>query len=411
MLLWLLACNTYTQAGGFQVQLQGQKANGMAHIGTAVPLGASSVYFNPGALGYVNGTRISAGVSPLLANVSVLHPQTGATSAKETSIGTPLSLFFSTSLGKSESNSALSRLRLGLGIYTPFGSAISYPDDWIGRYLVQSVDLKTFYIQPTVAYAINEYVSLGAGFVYGLGKFTINRAIPLANSQGVDGQAKLSGSGGGIGFNAGILIRPTPRLSVGVSYISAGKVSISDGKTEFTVPQSVAPLFPNTSFSSSITLPNQLLVGVAYYFNVENENFISVQMDRAGWGVFKELRFDYAQPVAGEEYLAEPRNYEANYVFRVGGQAKATQNLVVRAGAFYDTASAPDCCVTPEVPDTDKYGGSIGLTYSPIENLDIDLSFMLVQSKQRTTTNAYSGFTATYAGHAYIPGIGIEYKF
>ena len=59
-------------AGGFQVSLQGQKQTGMSHVGAALPLDGSAIYFNPGALSFVGGTHVNVGLS--LGNpLQVLH--------------------------------------------------------------------------------------------------------------------------------------------------------------------------------------------------------------------------------------------------------------------------------------------------------------------------------------------------
>ena len=47
----ILSCISMSiYAGGYQIRLQGQKQTGMGLIGTSMNFGASSIFYNPGAL-------------------------------------------------------------------------------------------------------------------------------------------------------------------------------------------------------------------------------------------------------------------------------------------------------------------------------------------------------------------------
>src|SRR3546814_6647496 len=55
-------------------------------------------------------------------------------------------------------------LWLGIGITAPFGMKVSYNDGWFGRYDSLESSVKTFNIQPSAAYALNDRLSIGVGF-------------------------------------------------------------------------------------------------------------------------------------------------------------------------------------------------------------------------------------------------------
>lgn len=52
---------------GFQVNLQGQKQQGMGGAGTALMQDAASLFFNPGGASFVHGNSINLGVTPTIA--------------------------------------------------------------------------------------------------------------------------------------------------------------------------------------------------------------------------------------------------------------------------------------------------------------------------------------------------------
>lgn len=395
-------------AGGFQVSLQGQKQTGMSHVGAALPLDASAIYFNPGALSFVGGTHVNLGVSPIFSSVNFQQPSTGITSAKEPGVGTPFSAYVSSVLGK---KGVLSNLSLGIGVYTPFGSSIEYPSDWVGRFVTQSVSLKTIFYQPTVSYKIMDKFGVGLGFVYGTGDFSIKKAIPLYDGVG-EGSTTLAGAGSGIGFSLGVYAEPIKNLSVGLTYRTGPKVKITDGDATFDVPAAVAPKFTATKFDLEVGIPSTLAIGVAYFLKDDKRDFVSVQVDQTGWKSYDELRFVFTDGAAnGETELASARDYHGNFIFRLGAQKGINDKLTVRAGAYIDQSAVPDETVTPETPDTQKSGFSVGASYQVAKMFSVDASFLYLDGKERTTTNVEANFDQTYKTRAFIPGIGLNLNF
>lgn len=395
-------------AGGFQVSLQGQKQTGMSHVGVALPLDASAIYFNPGALSFVGGTHVNLGVSPIFSSVNFQQPSTGITSAKEPGVGTPFSAYVSSALGK---EGVMSNLSLGIGVYTPFGSSIEYPSDWVGRYVTQSVSLKTIFFQPTVSYKIMDKFGVGVGFVYGTGDFSIKKAIPLYDGVG-EGSTTLEGSGHGIGFSLGVYAEPIKNLSVGFTYRTGPKVKITDGDATFDVPAVIAPKFTATKFDLEVGIPSTLAVGIAYFLKDDKRDFISVQVDQTGWKSYDELRFVFTDGAAnGATELASARDYHGNFIFRLGAQKGINDKLTVRAGAYIDQSAVPDETVTPETPDSQKSGFSVGASYQVAKTFSVDASFLYLDGKERTTTNVEANFDQTYKTRAFIPGIGLNLSF
>jgi long-subunit fatty acid transport protein len=51
-------------------------------------------------------------------------------------------------------------LKVGFGVYGNFGLGLDYDSDWVGRYYVQEGTLLGLSLQPTVAYRVNEKLSV-----------------------------------------------------------------------------------------------------------------------------------------------------------------------------------------------------------------------------------------------------------
>ena len=178
-----------------------------------------------------------------------------------------------------------------------------------------------------------------------------------------------------------------------------------------TCPPSVGSLFPSTTFNLEVSLPSQLNIGAAYYFNEEQTSFLAAQLTRTGWHVYQELRFMYAESVGGEPALVSTRNYEDSFIYRLGGQIAVSPAVQLRAGVYFDKSAVPEATVTPETPDTEKSGFALGATLMPSKKLGIDAAFVYLHGKERTTTNAESNFEATYKSQAIVPSVGLHLKF
>ncbi|QJD96914.1 long-chain fatty acid transporter [Mucilaginibacter robiniae] len=406
LLLLFMASPFMVSAQGFQVNLAGQKQIGMGHTGTGLVQDGAAVFFNPGAVAMLPQNYVQAGTSPLLFK-SVFNG-TGTTNEYRTAnkIATPFE-------GYAVYGPKSAPWKVGLGVYTPFGGLTDWGSNWQGKYVLESLNLKSIYFQPTLSYKITNYLSIGAGFVYDRGIVDLKRAIPLADANGQDGQAKLSGSGHGYGWNAGIFLKPLEKLSIGVSYRSKVTTTISKGDAIFTIPSSLQAMFPQpNTFYASIPLPATTSVGLGYYPN--KQWTIAADASFVNWSVYKSLDFDYANNTSVLADTHSPRDYKNAVSLRGGAEYKGINNLskwAIRAGGGYTSAAAQAGYVTPEVPDAKRYYLTAGLGYKAASHLDIDFSFEYEHLFSRTQTNMESNLSGTFKSNVYIPGISLAYHW
>ena len=63
------------------------------------------------------------------------------------------------------------RIALGLALTTPYGYHTNWwPGTWEGRAVVQESRLNTYFVQPTVAFRLNERFGSGVDFIYAYGR-------------------------------------------------------------------------------------------------------------------------------------------------------------------------------------------------------------------------------------------------
>jgi len=403
LLFVLLLSQIQLFAGGYQVNLQGNRQLGMGHCGIGLLRGSSTVFFNPGGVSLLEKNSNSMGTSLVFANTVYQEPYPGIYQTSTLpNLGTPI-YFYANYKVKPESNFAF-----GLSVNTPFGSTIQYEENWLGQAVLQKMSLKAFFIQPTISYKVNDKIGVGAGFVYGTGSFSLEKAVPVQDADGNYGKGTLSGNANGYGYNLGVYFQPMEELSIGVTYRSSVVVSTDAGNADFQVANSLKDYFPSTTFSTKLKMPGVTNLGVGYKVN-EDITF-ALDVNFVGWAIYDSLSFDFVDNTEKLDDIASARNYKNAFIYRFGAEYKVNDRFMARCGAYYDMSPVQDGYMTPETPDTDKTGITAGLSVT-FDKLYIDVSYLYAVGQQRTDINLETGFGGTWKSSANIIGLGVEYRF
>ncbi|WP_432713438.1 OmpP1/FadL family transporter [Pedobacter sp.] len=400
LLSFLLVIPVWGFSQSYQVNLQGQKQIGMAGAGTGVAMDEAAVFFNPGAVSFLKKNGVSAGVSPLFLKSAFTQAGSNMVERNKNEVPTPLQAY--AVFGSPES-----RLRFGLGVYTPFGGAMHWDENWSGKYTVTSLDLQAIYIQPTISLKITDHIGIGGGFVYSMGKVDLKRAVPLTLNNGQSASAQLKGDAHDFGWNAGIYIETISGITIGISHRSQVTATVEDGDANFTVPEALASGFP-TKFSAKLPLPATSSIGFGFY--PSEKTTIALDVNWVHWNKYQELAFEYNNHERIED-TRSPRNYHDAATFRLGIENQTTAKLALRAGIGYALTPVAEGYVTPEVPDANRLLLSAGIGFKPTERFGVDFSFLYENLVSRTETNIETGLSGTFKTVAYIPGIGLSYKF
>ncbi len=386
---------------GYQVNLQGQTQQGMGGAGTGIMTDASAIFFNPGGASFINRSDIQLGITPTFAKGEFTENATNVKASTDSPVGTPFSAYGLFQLKDS------SKLKLGLGVYTPFGSTVEWEQGWVGRFALTRLALKSIFVQPTVSYRITDKIGIGAGFIYSYGKVNLQKDIPLQGQDGEYASAELDGSGQGFGYNVGLYFQPTNYLSIGLTYRSQINMNITSGTATFTVPSSVEDKFPSGSFTSSLPLPQVLTLG----FGIKPNDQLSIAIDAnyVGWNAYDTLAFDYETNTESLEDTKSARKYENALAIRMGGEYKVTDYLAIRLGLAYAMTPVQDGYITPETPDANRFNYTVGFGYNWNDKLKFDLSFLYTHVK-REGENLETGLNGIFKTRVLAPGISVSYN-
>ncbi|MBS1643434.1 MAG: outer membrane protein transport protein [Bacteroidetes bacterium] len=392
-----------SMGAGYQLNLQGLRQLAMGGGGVAQPWDAATLFYNPGGLSRLDGIQVNGSILGIIPATQYVNDVNGVTARTQNKVFTPFNLYVGGAIKKAGG------LGVGVGVYTPFGSGTYWENGWTGRYAIQNIELQTIFIQPTVSYKITDAVSVGVGVVIGTGNVKLNKAIPVQDANGNDGQASLKGKANGLGYNVGLSFKASDNLHFGVSYRSRVDMHAKDGDATFKVASAVAANFPNTKFDATLPCPEVLSVGAAWK---PFEKF-TVQLDfnLTGWNAYDTLAFNYSAPVNGSSRTASARLYQNRLATRLGANYQATERLALMIGGAYDPSPVRDGYVSPDLPDANRIVLTGGLTYRPLSKLTLMAAVEYVTSAKRHAMSNETGFGGLYQNKAFTPGIGVAYDF
>ncbi len=407
-LIVLVLGTSLALGSGYSIYEQGAKAMAMSGAFTAQANDVTAIFYNPAGLTQLKGFNLSVGTT-------LIFPKSAFTGP--TDIDPNLyneledqTFFPSTFYASYQVND---QLALGLGFFTPFGLGTNWGNNWVGKHLATESDLKTFFLNPTVAYEVTPGLSIGVGLEYVIAEITLNRAAYFT-PRDLWGKVELGGDDTAIGWNAGLRFQATDQLALGVSYRSEVALEL-DGTATFDFPSvnpvvnaEVAALFPESKGIAPLTLPSFLAVGVS--FQPTDELTFEVDWLQIGWSAYDKLSVDFKNETAAVTDTDSPKNWEDSYSIRFGVQYQLNDDLAIRGGVMRDNDPAPDETLDPILPGADRTLFSLGLGYT-MDNLQIDGGYMLLLQDDREISTSEIDWNGKYESIATLFAISFGYSF
>lgn len=382
----------------------------MGHTGVAMAESSEAVFFNPGAMTFLeNDLDISASTTLIDSVIKYQNRTANTTAETDSPIGTPSNFYIAQRHDE--------KLSYGLGLYTPFGNVVEWQKDWEGSHLVNNIELKAIYVQPTISYKLGDDYGFGFGptIVYGLVEFNRNLSTSLADANGNRSNVTIKASGvTAIGYNLGFFAKPSEDLSIGISYRSKVDLKARDESADFeNIPDSLQGVYFDTTFNADLVLPAELTLGISYTLN--SDIILAFDINRTYWGAYKNLDVQFNN---GAGLSLNPRNYNDANIFRFGAQYTMNEDLTVRAGIYFDNSPIDDGYYTPETARADSMGLTFGASYKVSKRMELEFSFLeLIFDEFNGSYDHYdqSGTLVSFGGD-YKPsvtaiGFGLNYKY
>jgi long-chain fatty acid transport protein len=374
-------------ASGFQLMEQNASGLGNAYAGQgASAQDASTIFFNPAGMTYlpgknvvgsINAIRPSAQFSNTTSTLAPLQTSLGGNGGDAGAWAFVPNAYFSWQLAP--------QLFVGLGLNAPFGLKTEYDPAWVGRFHAIESELKTININPSIAFRVNNVVSLGAGVSYQKADATLTNAVNYSaaafgaggvallgaiGGAGKEGVAKVEGDDWAWGYNFGAMFDISPDTRAGVAYRSSTSYKISGTVAFSNRPALLAGGLPDGPVTADITLPATASVNLFHKINPQWE--LLADLSWTEWSRLKTLNIVRS---TGALLATTPLNWRDTWRVGVGANYNINNAWTLRVGTAYDQSPVPDADRTPRIPDQDRVWLAIGAQYRLSKQAAIDFGY------------------------------------
>jgi long-chain fatty acid transport protein len=203
------------QGAGFALIEQNASGLGNAYAGqAAVAEDASTIFFNPAGLTYVEGRQVVAAGHLIMPSAE--FSDAGSTLAIRGDGGDAGVTAFVPNFYYAMD--VTPDLKFGLGVNAPFGLTTEYDDTWAGQVQAIKSDLKTVNVNPALGWRVNDRLSLG----FGLNWQYIEAELTQGTGAAVNPpEARMEGDDASWGWNIGVLWDIDGFNRLGIAYRAA----------------------------------------------------------------------------------------------------------------------------------------------------------------------------------------------
>ncbi len=347
-----------TWAGGLYINEFGTPSMGVAGAGAqAVASDASTAFHNPAGM-----TRISG--KELMFTGGVLYSTVKFDSDDNTPIpggdggdaGSPAPM-----LGQFYVHSLTERLKLGVNLISISGAVLDYNDNWTGRYLNTEVTLLSITLNPTLAYRITDWLSIGGGpqIMYADFDFKLKAPPPI----GI-GEVEIEGDDIVFGYDLGVMVEISNRTRFGIIYQSEIEPKFS-GDVEF----SGGAVNADAGTDTKITLAQ--FIKASMYHEINDQWALLGSIGWEDWSAFKNINISTGR---GSQNI--PRNWHDTYKFAAGVHYRPVDQWLLQVGFAYDTSPVDSDDRTPDMPMDRQIRYSLGAQYKWKENITVGSQFV-----------------------------------
>ena len=409
-------------ATGFQLLELNASGLGNAYAGSAaVAENASTIFFNPAGMTQLKPREYSLGVAAIQPSLkfSDSGSSVGALSGTGNggdggSLGIVPNAYLSWAYDKD--------LYFGLGFGIPFGLSTKYDKPWLGAAHATNFEIKTFNLNPSVAYRLNDVVSIGAG---------LNWQRLDAKYERVAGVADLLGPGSGAllaatpvklhldddswGWNVGALFTVTPTTKLGLSYRASIKYEMT-GDIAASGPNAVVNGLISGNAKSDIKLPDTFITSLTHEYSDRWE--ILADVSRTGWG--KMPKIDIVQTsgaAAGTTAQTLNTDFRNTWRIAVGTNYAMSDDLKLKFGLAYDQTPIKGASSRMvSLPENNHYWLSFGGQWKTSKDavLDVGTSYLYMKDAPIDNDQTLAGagrVTGTYQDSAWILGAQYSVSF
>lgn len=406
-------------AAGFQLLEQNASGLGNAYAGSAaIADNASTIFYNPAGMTQLQAREYSLGVNAIQPSFkfsndgSSVGALAGAGNGGDAgSLGVVPNGYLSWALAKN--------LYLGIGVGAPFGLMTEYDKPWLGAAQSTRFEVKTYNVNPSIAYRVNETVSIGGGVSWQRIEAEYERQLGVAALFG-PGTAplaaatpiKLSLKDNSWGWNVGALFNLNPATRLGMSYRSRVKYDVS-GNIAASGPSGAVNAAVASDARADLELPDTFVASMTHQYS--NQWEVLGDISWTGWSSIPKIDIVRTSG-AGAGTVAQTLDTAFRDTWRVavGANYKMTDAWKLKFGVAYDQTPVKDAATRlVSLPDNNRTWLSFGGQWKPSKDstLDLGVTYLLMKDASIDNNQTATGrgrVTGSYKDSGWI--LGAQYS-
>lgn len=408
-------------AGGFQLLEQNASGIANAYAGSAaVADNASTIFFNPAGMTQLSGAKeVSLGLAVVkpsfkFANQGSLAapsvPLTGSNGADAGDWAAIPNGHYAQRIND--------RLSVGVGFGAPFGLKTEYTDDWIGRFQSTLFDIKTMNVNPSVAYRVNDKVSVGAGVSIQKMEATYDRFASLFPPALQNTKLRLKADDVSLGWNVGVLFQPTAATRVGLSYRSKVKHTLTG---TLTASGGAAAWLSNNGLAGvnakvDVDLPDTFIVSFTHQLNPRWE--VLADLSWTGWSSLDVLPIYRTSGVqAGTTADVLDARFRDTWRVALGANYHYNDAWTFKFGIAHDESPVKNADTRlVSLPDNNRIWLSFGAQWRPdrATRVDFGLAHLFINDTRISHNQITKGkgwVIGEYTGNIWLAGVQYSRSF
>ena len=325
-------------AGGVNIyEFANPTAIGTAGAGLgAKAQNASTVFENPAGMSYIKQTEIESGITMMYLHLPFETDSDNTATGKDGGSSEAFAggnFAYVQPLGNDFS--------FGISMHNYLGLTLNWEDNWVGRHSSTEEWVIAPQLQPTIAYKVNDWLSVGVGAAFTVGYMKM-KFINKFNDKNLE----YSDTAYGVQGNFGLMIQANDKLRFGLRYLSETKLDFSS---------TISGIRSNSDIDLSLYLPQALTISGAYELNDEWTFLADL-----GWEDWS--RFGKAEVSIDDLGYAQTKDMKAKdvYHFGIATQYQYDTSLMLSAGFSYDTSMFNDDERPLTLPIAEMYRYGVG---------------------------------------------------
>lgn len=465
VLVWLiffvLVCSNSSMAGGgFALPGVGSKALNMGGAFRALADDWSAAFWNPAGLAYLPNSEFTMNLYTLNFRPEYTPNVNLGESGYSYSFGYSAEkqypddrAYFLPSFSGFHKFPQIAGFTGGLAFYAPYKlegrwdlyePPSGYNNDIPYPQYEHSTDILIWDIHPSVAKTFMEdKLALGLGINVQKAEFELRKTVLVPSILfprpydfwPVD--SRIQTDGWGLGINAGILYKASPKLQFGLSYQSPVEITLEGTQylelylpvidVEWSDILGGTYLYTNEDYETTLSLPGE--IGAGIMFRPMEKLTLTADVSSTSWSSLeyldtKDIVLSTDESEPGYIYLdvrdtQMPFNWDNINRFSLGAEYIIKEGLFTRGGYFFEQSPIPDNTFTLLIPDVgDKHSFNLGLSYQ-VDSFEFGYDYQLVMHSKREidsledTNNdqRFDNLPGEYKMFFHCSGLSFTYRF